>query len=226
MHYEDFRASFLEALGSSGLRRFTPWPKETMDMSTTDRAFEVYVELPSAEREGQFYANATISWRWSAMLTARFTTTEEDFLTQVFGRDKDDVETEQPVLRIDVELHAGAHPSAPGFVLPEAKVWSRWVDMVNEKLAGPDRPVSDAVTADGIHMSWRGEPEVTVTGDELGHPIVSSITLSAFELIHLPRHWDDPDREPDDDPDEQLAVLFRRLERAMKVWGESVTALG
>lgn len=90
-------------------------------------------------------------------------------MADLLGRVKEDIETEQPVLRIDMDLHAGAHPNAQPFVLPEPKTWSRWVRMVNERLAGPDRPVSDAVTADGIHMSWRGQPEVTVTGNASIH---------------------------------------------------------
>lgn len=57
---------------------------------------------------------ATLEWRRHALDSAGIATTEEDPLTELLGReDADDVETEQPWLRVDSELHASvpiAHP--------------------------------------------------------------------------------------------------------------------
>ena len=36
----------------------------------------------------------------------------------------------------------------------------------------------------------------------------TSIELSAWQAIELPRHWDDPEREPDEHPHRQLRDTF------------------
>ena len=75
--------------------------------------------------------------------------------------------------------------------------------------------MSGEVTNTGLFMSWRGQPEVTVKGNEQGQPVVSSIEVSAFELVKLPRLWDNPEREPDDDPRDQIEAMLGRLERGV-----------
>jgi len=225
MHYEEFKGQFLQALDSSSLRLMTPEPTETLDIHTTDRTFKVYVEPPDARLGDRFYVTAKMWWRWDVTLTARSATTEEDLLVELLGREHDNINTEQPWLRVDVSLRVGVLPNADVFVLPEPKIWSRWVRTVNERLGGPDRLVSGEVSNKGLFMSWRGQPEVIAKGNDLGHPVVSSISVSAFELIKLTRQWDDPDREPDDDPMAQVEAMFGRLERALKVWRESLVHL-
>ena len=225
MNYEEFKEQFLEAIHSSKLGLMGLTPTETLDLRTMARSFEAHVEPFDSRREGRFYVNAKISWRWDAALTARFLTCEEHVLSEMLGRDKADVDTEQPWIRIDVRLHIGVMPNAEAFVLPKPQAWSHWVLTVNELLGGPDRLVSGEVTNTGLFMSWRGQPEVTVMGNEQGQPVVWSINVSAFELVKLPRLWDNPEREPDDDPREQIEAMLGRLERALGVWRESVELL-
>jgi len=39
------------------------------------------------------------------------------------------------------------------------------------------------------------------------------------------RQWDDPNHPRDDDPDEQLAAMFKRVKAALFAWGEMVDHL-
>lgn len=36
----------------------------------------------------------------------------------------------------------------------------------------------------------------------------------------LAREWDDPEREGDDEPDEQLTAMFQRVRAALSAWTE------
>lgn len=40
-----------------------------------------------------------------------------------------------------------------------------------------------------------------------------------------PRAWDDPERERDGDPHEQITTMFERLRVALSAWGEAVDHL-
>jgi hypothetical protein len=69
-------------------------------------------------------------------------------------------------------------------------------------------------------LAWQGEPTLKVTCDEDGGLRLASISLSAFQMIELPRIWDDPDREPDPNPASQLSAMFARVKAALHAWGE------
>jgi hypothetical protein len=69
-------------------------------------------------------------------------------------------------------------------------------------------------------LAWQGDPEIQVTCSASGELRLESITVRAFQGIDLPRRWDDPEREPDDGPHEQLAAMFRRVKAAIYAWGE------
>ncbi len=57
-----------------------------------------------------FHLTATIQWDWDAMLSARYETTEEDMLMQIFGDfGIHDDDTVPPRLRMDVCLSAGVN---------------------------------------------------------------------------------------------------------------------
>ena len=77
-------------------------------------------------------------------------------------------------------------------------------------------------TSDGHHaiLGWQGEPEITARCDELGGLRLQSITMHAFQVLDLPRQWDDRGRPADAEPHEELAALFRRVKAALYAWGE------
>ena len=67
-------------------------------------------------------------------------------------------------------------------------------------------------------LAWQGEPEIKLTCTPLGELRLQSVEIGAFQIIELPRRWDDPDREPDDGPQDQLAAMFRRVKAALVAW--------
>jgi hypothetical protein len=54
---------------------------------------------------------------------------------------------------------------------------------------------------------------------------LTGVELEAYQPIMLPRKWDDPDREPDEDPREALAAFAERPKEALARWGAAVKVL-
>jgi hypothetical protein len=63
-----------------------------------------------------------------------------------------------------------------------------------------------------------GEPELKVPCTSGGDLRLESVKLRAFELVTLPRRWDDPEREADDCPRDQLTMMARRVKAALVAW--------
>ena len=49
---------------------------------------------------------------------------------------------------------------------------------------------------------------------------LETIELAAWQAIGVPREWDDPEREPDESPDDPLDRMFGRVRNALHVWSE------
>lgn len=70
---------------------------EMLDLHTLDRIHRIIVEPIGRQDAEPFLATASLSWRWSALQTARTNTTEEDVVTEMFGRHElAGAETERP----------------------------------------------------------------------------------------------------------------------------------
>lgn len=226
MNYDDFKATFLAALSDSGLPTFGLLSGgEVLDLRSMDRTLTVHVEPMGRQIGGPFHVTGTISWRWDALQTARTATTEEDLLATLLGREgTEHVGTERPWLRVDVKLRATLE-AGKSIPMPAAKTWTRWSREAIGRLENVEPLVTEEVTretADGHHavLAWQGDPEISVTCNELGELRLESISVRAFQGIDLPRRWDDPELEPDDGPHEQLAAMFHRLRVALYAWGE------
>jgi hypothetical protein len=226
MNYDEFKAAFLGALTESGLPAVGMVPAaEILDLRSTDRTVTVYVEPIGREIGEPFHVSGAISWRWDALITARTATREEDVLAELLGReDADAVETERPWLRIDIKLRAGLE-FGKSIPMPPPSTWAKWSREAIGRLENIERLVSEDVTREtpeGRHaiLAWQGDPEIKVTCSPVGGLRLEAISLSAFQVIELPRQWDDPEREPDDDPREQLVAMFRRVKAALYAWGE------
>ncbi len=226
MNYDEFKAIFLHALRESELPTVGGVPsEEILDLRSTDRTLKVYVEPVGRAISGPFHVNGVVSWRWTALQTARTATTEKDLLAELLGReDAHSVETERPWLRIDIELRAGLE-FGKSIPLPSPATWAKWNREATGRLRGVERLVTEDVTRatpDGNHavLAWQGEPEVRVTCNRRGELRLESLTVSAFQGIDLPRKWDDAKHEPDDDPDERLTAMFQRVKAALYAWAE------
>ena len=228
MRYDEFKLSFANALAGSGLSDRSG-PTERLDLSDLDRQYEVYVEPLGGQDAEPFHVTAALSWRWDALKEVRTTTTEEDMLTTLFGRDEVDAfETEQPWLRVDVKLQATL-PWGQPLAMPSQVAMRAWAREVVGRLDGTEPLLPDEVieeTDDGnlAILAWQGTPEVRATCATDGTLKLERVGLAAWQSINLPRIWDHPDRQ-DDGPEKQLEEFFARVRRALHVWMETLDHL-
>ena len=172
---------------------------------------------------------AKLGWRWSALDTARSTWREEQVLTELHGQEQaHELETRPPWLRVDIVLNA-ALPWGQARPMPPKEIWGRWVREVRERLERIEPLLPDEtsrVNDEGSLevLGWQGQPEVEVELTTEGESKYSRLELPAFQILHLPRHFDDPDRE-DDRPEEQLGEMFDRIRKALLTWSECLDLL-
>ena len=224
MDYQQFSDLWLEALRQA---RFPSLhllhPSETIDIDSMDRSYRAYLWWPETSATKLFGVTAEISWVWDALLSARFATTEEDMLMQIYGDFGIHEDTEPPWLRIDVTLHASISLDKH-FPLPLLANWQRWVEKVNLELEPilPGGPESKEENPN--FLAWRSNPEAVITFDPQGHTFLQRVSLEAWQGITLPRQWDNPEKA-DPNPDQQLFQFAMRIRRALEVWQESLAYL-
>ena len=232
MNYDEFKTAFIASLKDSGLPIISVAPVEEMlNLRSMDRTCTVYVEPVGRQIGGPFRVTGSISWRWGTLQTARTATTEEDLLTELLGSDEGgEIDTERPRLRVDIQLRAGL-PYGKSIPLPDARVWAKWSREALGRLENIERLVTEDVTRetpDGriAILAWQGDPEVKLACNPNGELRLEAISVRAFQGIDLPRHWDDPERETDEGPYEELTAMFQRLKAALYAWGEVMDHLG
>lgn len=224
MNYHHFTELWLQALRQARFPNLYPLHiNETIDIHSMDRTYRAFLLWPGAPETKLFTVTAEISWEWDALLSARFATTEEDMLMQVYGDFGIHKDTEPPWLRIDVTLHASIALDTR-FPLPLLTNWQRWVKIVSSELETilPSEP--DSKEEHLSLLAWRGEPEAAVTFDPQGHTFLQSVSLPAWQGINLPREWDDPDKS-DPEPDRQLYEFAMSIRRALEIWQDSLVNL-
>ncbi len=226
MQYEEFTDALARALEDAGLRSVGSG-EESLNPRTLDRLRTLYVEPLGGQTLAEpFHVTAAVKIAWDALLTARFSTTEEDFLREVMGREEAYAleDTEKPWLRADITLRASLsfEESLP---LPPADALKRWsteaagrLDAI-EPILAPERAREGS---DGRFevLGWQGEPRVNALVDARGVARFDGVSLSAWQAIQLPRVWDDPDRAEDEPVYAQLERLAERLRAALHAWSE------
>ncbi len=230
MNYDMFRRLWHEALESARLANPLSRTIEAVELDGMSRTYEITVGLSGAQETSPFYVTATLHWRWDAALSARSATTEEDLLVEILGEDGSYLVTEQPWLRVDVTLNATLPLGSP-LSMPGVDAWRRWRAAVGARLF-PLLPINwtygEYLFDDSRWsrvLSARAEPEVRLQSDPNGRLRLSGVYLSAWQGIDLPREWDDPDREPDDWPEEALADFASRVRQALQEWEDCLKIL-
>jgi hypothetical protein len=224
MNYEEFRAAWSEALTEAGTWSYIGPPSDTVDLERMSRTYQVYVHLGHSQEVKPFHVSASLSWTWDALQAARTATTEEDALMLFLGDEGRHQDTERPWLRVDVTLSATLPWGSP-LSLPEPTRWRAWLADVTARLdplLSTDSETRDEKMAVFAH---RSEPEAEVQPAADGQLYLTGVKLSAWEGIDLPRQWDDPDREQDEDPCDQLADFAERVWEAMEEWNQSLVHL-
>ncbi len=223
MNYDMFRTLWHEALENARLVNRFSRPIETVELDGMSRTYKIIVGLSDAQETRPFYVTATLRWRWDAALSARSATTEEDLLVEILGQDGSYQVTEQPWLRVDVTLNATLPMGSPR-PMPGVDAWRQWKAAVGARLF-PLLPINytygEHLFPDGEWprvVSAREEPEVRLRCDSDGRLRLAGAYLSAWQGVDLPRQWDDPDREPDDGPEQALAHFASRVRQALQEW--------
>ena len=219
MNYSTFRQIWDDTLMTAHIAASPFFPEETTNTETGDRVYQVY--LHNTDRSAGFHTTIEFKWRWDALLLARFASTEEDMLMQIFGDFGIHEDTAPPSLRVDYILHATIAMDRY-LHLPPQDQWQRWVSRVTSQVS-PLLIYNDPESE--MPVSYSMEPEIKVICSDSGQFYLSGVQLTGFRIITLPRQWDDPDRPEEDDPDEQLLTLFQRLNQADGLWRESLKEL-
>ena len=227
MRYDEFRDQLQDALHETGLfSKYVDRPTEVIDLASADWRWEVFVYRDAPESVNPFHVSAKISFRWSAANAARGHTCEEDLLAELLGRRMRLPKTQRRWTRVDLELYATL-PYGSTTPIPEPQVFKSWTHSVGEKL---DKLLTDFQERQGrivavmgsreevkIEAKWKAEGDLSLTG----------ISVSAFQLVRVPRVWDDPlRREAEKGNGKELARLAGRFKQALDEWINSVSELG
>ncbi len=233
MTYDEFKHAWILARRESGLPLFSADEgNETLDTHSLSRTFETLVEPLGGQEAEPFTIAAALSWRWDALATARTLTTEEDILTEVFGRERvwgHKPKTERSPLRVDVSLRASL-PYGKAIPMPSGATWTKWAREAHGRLERIEPLVPEKTTRKGRDgrveiLAWQSDPVAKVTCGVGGELKLDSIEIAAFQIIELPRRWDDTDRKQDEHPAGQLDELFARARAALQAWMQAVDHL-
>jgi hypothetical protein len=218
MRYDEFRDRWQAALHAAGVLSYQDRPQETIDVSTTKRRWR-FLTLPRTAEP--FNVSASVSFHWDPFQSARSYTREEDLLTELLGR-RARWSTQHRLVRVDIKLHATL-PYGSTTPLPTADVWLPWIASMEENVGAALAPQRQRKNTD---IRWRGGLEIQGETSIHGEFAVHGMSVPAYEMIVVPRIWDDPKRREREasavKPIDALAVRFRK---ALDAWTDSVAEL-
>jgi hypothetical protein len=218
MRYDEFRDRWQAALRAAGILSYQDRVQETIDVSTTERRWRFHTLPRSVE---PFSVSASISFRWDAFQSARSYTREEDLLTELHGR-RARWSTQRRLLRMDIKFHATL-PYGSATPLPATDVWLPWIASMEEKLSAAlvaHRQRKKTV------IRWRGDLELEGETSLHGEFALHGMSVPAYEMIVVPRVWDDPRRrEREASAAQQIDALAARFRGTLDAWTESVAEL-
>jgi hypothetical protein len=168
-----------------------------------------------------FHVGTTISFRWDPFASARAYTCEEDLLTELLGR-RTGRSTQRRLLRVDITLHATL-PYGSTTPMPAPDVWLPWVASVEDKV---DNALTGRRRRKGAGLLWRGDLEIKGRTAPDGAFSLDAMSVPAYELIVVPRIWDDPRRrEREASAARQIDGLAGRFRGVLDAWTASVGEL-
>jgi len=221
MNYQEFRDLWHAALQTARLPIPYPLgPTERIDLRDMSRTYELVLYGGPQPKFEPFHIAATIQWDWDAVLSARYATTEEDMLMQIFGDFGIHEDTDPPWLRMDVCLAASVSYGTI-FPMPGLAQWQRWIKQVGSQL---QEILPTGYDEEGFISAYSGGPQATVKCLEDGQFSLEKLTFEAWQLILLPRQWDDPEKS-DPDPEQALTDFANRIAKARIAWENSLVHL-
>lgn len=218
MRYDQFRDRWQAALEAVNLLTPHDRPRETIDLITGGREWQV-TGILFPQRAEPFHVSATVGFLWDPFEAARSYTTEEDLLTEVLGRGRSGARTMQRLVRVVVAFNA-ALPHGTTAPLPAADTWAAWVRSaearIDEQLLAPRRQARIP--------AWRGDLEIQAQTGPGGTIALTRVSVPAFDMVIVPRLSDPPKRQDAGHP--RLDELTRRFRRGFDAWMGSVAELG
>ncbi len=227
MRYDEFRNRLKDALQMVGLvRGGMGGVTETIDLADSERCWSLNIWGGAPESTEPFHVSAKIGFEWSPVDAARSFTCEEDLLTELLGRRARPPRTRPWRMRIDLELRATL-PYGSTTPVPEPQVLTSWTGSVGEKL---DKLLADYEERKGkvvAILGGREEPRLETQCRVPGGLSLTGISVSGFQMVRIPRHWDDPDRrEAEKDNSKELSRVAWQFRQALDEWTKSVVELG
>ena len=121
-------------------------------------------------------------------------------------------------------------PHGKPLPMPSQERRARWIDEAMSRLDRVERLLPKETVAEDAHgrlavLAWQSDPVIKATCDAHGALLLEGVELAAWQSIHLPRIWDDPDREEDPPPDQDLARMFARIRGSLYAWMEALDHL-
>jgi len=224
MNYDTFLQTWNRALASARLNHPGMFPDQTLDLQSMDRSYRAFIPFGlSSHKYSPFTVTVEVSWRWDALLSARFATTEEDLIMQIYEERGLYQDTASPWLRVDFTFHASL-PMDRYALLPSPEAWRKWASAIITQIP-PSFSTKFEDTDDDRPYGWCGEPTAEATCASTGQFYLASVSLPGWKGITLPRQWDDPERRAEEDPFDQLVELFNWLRENANIWGESLKPL-
>jgi hypothetical protein len=218
MRYDDLRDRWQAALRAAGVLSYQDRVREMIDVGTMERRWRFHTLPRTVE---PFSVSAAINFHWDPFQSARSYTREEDLLTELLGR-RAKCSTQRRLVRVDIRLHATL-PYGKTTLLPAPDVWLPWIASMDERLSAALVPQRHRKSTD---IRWRGDLELEGETSLHGEFALRGMSVPAFEMIVVPRIWDDPKRrEKEPFGAQHIDALARRFRRAIDAWTSSVTGL-
>ena len=222
MNYQEFRDLWHDAIQAARMQIPQPiQPTERINLRDMSRSYELVLFSSLHLKCEPFHLVATIQWDWDTTLSARYATTEEDLLMEIFGDfGIHDNDTVLPQLRMDVCLSASI-PYESVYPLPPLAHWQLWVRQASDDLQAL---LPTGYEADGSICAYSGPIEANVKILEDGNFSLERVSFKAWQAIKLPRQWDDPEKR-DPYPDGVLLDFAERIAKAISVLENSLARL-
>jgi hypothetical protein len=226
MRYEEFRDRLRDALCEVRLiSRNLSHPIETIELSNTERRWQLYLWQPAPQNVDPFQVSAKVAFDWTPIDSARSYTCEEDLVADLLGKKQQSVKTEDRLVRVDLVLHATL-PYGSTTPLPDVLTLGSWTNAIGDKL---DTLITEIKGRKGRITSVLGgreEVKIEVRCDATGLLSLDGLSVATFRIVRVPRIWDDPERRQSEKViGDQLTKLSERFGEAIEEWTKGVAEL-